>query len=286
MSKRNYFSLVKGNISILASLSAAAGFILLKGESSLSPVLPGIFFGTLLIAMGASALNQYQEREIDSRMERTRRRPIPSGEITPENALTVAIALFASGALLLLITGGAVATGLGMFALFWYNGVYTYLKRVTAFAVIPGALVGAIPPVIGWVAGGGKLTDPEIVILSFFFFIWQVPHFWLLTIRYSGDYRRAGLPTPADRLSKRQLSRITFIWLMATAVTSLSLPLFEITGSRATGILLSTGAFLFILGGLFILGKKKEELPAPALFRATNVFALLVILLISLDGLI
>ncbi|NIS73692.1 MAG: protoheme IX farnesyltransferase [Deltaproteobacteria bacterium] len=281
-----YFSLVKGNISILASLSAVAGFILSAGESSLSPALPGVFLGTLLIAMGASALNQYQERDVDAKMERTRNRPIPSGEISPGNALKVALALSALGWLVLLYAGGPVASGLGVFALLWYTLVYTNLKKVTAFAVIPGAIVGAIPPAIGWVSAGGMVTDPELVILSFFFFIWQVPHFWLLTIRYGEDFKRAGLPAPSSRFSKKQLSRITFIWLMATAVTSLSLPLFNITGSPAIGILLTAGATLFILCSMFILKKDAKEVPVPALFRATNFFALLVILLISIDGLI
>lgn len=286
MKRAKIFSLVKGNISLLASLSAVAGFVLQAGKQSLSPSLAGVFLGTLTIAMGASVLNQYQERDIDSRMERTRQRAIPAGEITPKAALAVALALALSGTMILLTAGGTLAAGLGAFALFWYNGVYTYLKRVTAFAVIPGALVGSIPPAIGWAAAGGTLGDPRIVILSSFFFIWQVPHFWLLAIRYSDDYQRAGLKTPADRLNKRQLPRITFIWLMATAVTSLSLPLFQITGSRITGALLTAAALLYMVRGIFILGRKKGDFPTSALFQATNLFALLVILLVSLGGIL
>jgi hypothetical protein len=78
----------------------------------------------------------------------------------------------------------------------WYNGVYTFLKRKSPFAAIPGAVIGAIPPAIGWICGKGALSfDPQILALSFFFFIWQVPHFWLLLLNFGRDYEKAGFPS-------------------------------------------------------------------------------------------
>ena len=93
------------------------------------------------------------------------------------------------------LMGHPLAALLGLITVVWYNGIYTPLKRVTAFAAIPGGVVGAIPPVIGWVSGGGDPTDARIIVVAFFFFVWQVPHFWLLLMRIGGDYERAGLPS-------------------------------------------------------------------------------------------
>ena len=99
----------------------------------------------------------------------------------------------------------------GVLALFLYNGLYTRLKPVSYLAIIPGALVGAIPPVIGWTASGGLLTDPSLIYLSFLIFMWQIPHFWILLVRYYTDYREAGYPTILQKTGESQLKRIVFV---------------------------------------------------------------------------
>ena len=167
--------LTKFRISLFACLSASAGFILAKGEISREIVFPAV--GILFLACGCCALNQYQERKIDGTMERTKTRPLPSGKLHGLTALGVASALILSGCLILFYGTNRVALGLGLFALLWYNGVYTYLKQRTAFAAIPGALVGVIPPLLGWVSGGGSLLDPRIGVIAFFFFYLANPPF-------------------------------------------------------------------------------------------------------------
>jgi heme o synthase len=105
--------------------------------------------------------------------------------------------------------------------LIWYNGIYTPLKKINPLAIIPGSLVGSIPPAVGWTAAGGNILDPQIIILSFFFFIWQIPHFWLLLLIFGKDYENAGFPTLMQIFSSDQLARITFIWIVATVVTGM-----------------------------------------------------------------
>jgi protoheme IX farnesyltransferase len=211
------FQLAKVRLSAVVTLSAATGYLLF-GEA-ISYDLPLAMGGVFLLSCGANALNHLQDRRYDARMPRTRARPLPSGRVDP------AVVLFVAGtALLLGFSCLATITHhmervlvLGGLSLFWYNGVYTYLKRVTAFAVIPGALIGAVPPLIGWAAAGGTYTDPLILLVTFFFFIWQIPHFWLLMLFRGDEYVRAGLPSLTRTFNRAQICRLTFMWIMATA---------------------------------------------------------------------
>lgn len=221
---RDLLTLMKARITVATTVTTGAGYILAAGQVRGEMWLPLV--GTFLLASGSSALNQCQEVDIDSRMPRTRYRPLPAGR------LSLTAGLFFSGLLILfglyflasVERNTLLLLGLGGFAVFWYNGVYVYLKRVTAFAAVPGALVGALPPMIGWTAGGGELSDPLILLLAAFFFIWQIPHFWLLLLLQGDGYEAAGLPSLTKVFSPQQLFRITFMWVMATAVAGIVLP--------------------------------------------------------------
>ena len=157
-------------------------------------------------------------------MARTATRPIPSGRVGRGAAAAFASALLLAGtALLWLVSPTAAWLGLG--AAVVYNRIYTPLKRVTPFAALPGALIGALPPAMGWVAAGGYLQDPSIHLVAFFFFLWQIPHFWLLLLFYGQDYREGGLPSLLDRFDHAQMLRLTFLWIAAVSVAALLLPL-------------------------------------------------------------
>ncbi len=216
------FELTKFPIAVTSTLTGMAVYVLSKGGVGWD-VIP-LFAGMLFTACGACALNEVQEWRLDARMARTSARPIPSGRIAPGAALALASALVLSGAAALWAGNGAQAAGLSLFAVLWYNGVYTLLKRRTAFAVVPGALIGAVPPAIGWVAGGEPLLDPRAFVLCFFFFMWQIPHFWLLQIRHQEDYRAAGfklLQLP-DTLMHR--SRLFWLWIAALLTATMLIP--------------------------------------------------------------
>ena len=217
----------KVRISIVATISMVAGYILADG--AVTWTLLCVTAGVFLLASGSSGLNQIQERDIDATMERTRGRPLPSKRVSLTYAVAVSVMCVVCGTLVVLAWAGATAAGLGLAAVGWYNGVYTPLKRVTAYAAVPGGLVGAIPPVIGWVAGGGGVLDPRILAVAFFFFIWQVPHFWLLVLCSCGkDYEKAGLPSMTRAFSPGQVARITFAWVAGTATVGLLIPLFGV----------------------------------------------------------
>jgi len=269
----------KVKISLLATLSAAAGYLLVTGRIAIDMLVPTA--AVFLLACGSCGLNQYQERKIDELMLRTRLRPIPSGRLNPEPALLLSLALILSGLSILIYGANKIALCLGLFAVVWYNGVYTYLKQTTPFAAIPGALVGAIPPALGWVTGGGRIFDPRIGAIALFFFIWQIPHFWLLLLDSSEDYERTGLPCLTRVFSTKQIKRIIFIWLLSTGVSSLSIPLFGFLNSFFSRLLLMAAACWLFLNAVSFLKANFEEATSKAIFKKSNLFPLIVLILLS-----
>lgn len=270
--------LSKVRIACLSTLSAATGFML--AWRGVAPSMLLMLAGVFLLACGAGALNQAQEGDIDALMKRTQRRPIPSGRIRARDAALVALALIAAGSALLAVSTTAML--LGLVTIIWYNGVYTPLKRVSAFAAIPGGVVGAIPPVIGWVTAGGAATDPRIIAVAFFFFVWQVPHFWLLLLRIGGEYERAGLPTLTRVFTRPQFARIIYVWMIATAVACISMPLFGVSSAVWTqaGLIISS---LWLGWHATQMVRTNGDRLA---FHHINLYALFVISLLSLSGLV
>lgn len=264
--------LVKFRISVASTFTAAAGYIaFLRGaDAGLATTLLGI----LLLAMGSCALNEVQEREHDARMERTRLRPIPRGTFAPGQATAIALGLAAAGFLVLLAAHNLAAALLGALAMLWYNGFYTPLKRVSAFAVVPGAVIGALPPAIGWVAAGGGLRDPGVLALAFVYFIWQVPHFWLLVGLHAEGYEGAGFPTLMQRVGKPGLARLTFTWTCGTAAACALLPVFRIVQAPAALALLALAAAWLAVTALPLLRRDIDVPGFRKAFMNINVFAL------------
>ena len=276
--------LTKLKITVFVTLTTAVGFIAAAGK--LTTVLFEVCFGLLLLACGSAVINHIQERRTDALMKRTKNRPIPSGRISVKSAGILSFVLLVTGSIILYYSGGKLALGLAVLNLLWYNGFYTPLKRVSSLAILPGSLVGAIPPAVGWVAAGGYIFDKEIIIISFFFFIWQVPHFWLLLMSLDQDYKQAGFPTITKYFSRDQLSRIIFIWMVATVVAGLLIPFFKVTDFSAVYYLLLLGGIWLTWNAAKLLSRRAENILFRFAFRDINLFALLVVVVISIDKLI
>lgn len=276
-------ALCRPKISLGAAASAGAAALLAGGWKP--AVLATVCTAVVVLASGASALNQVQERDIDGRMERTRRRPLPTGALRPGSALVAAALLCFAGLALLAAYVPGPAFWIGLFALLWYNGIYTLLKRRTAFAALPGALVGALPPAMGWAAAGGTVTDPRIFAVCAMILLWQIPHFWLLALRYGKEYEQAGLPTPAALLSGHRLGRVTFSSLAAVAVAGLSLPLYGVASPVLSALFLLPAGLCLIGTGAGLL--RRDPVPAIYIrsFRTTNWYLVSFTVLLSLQGL-
>jgi protoheme IX farnesyltransferase len=179
-----------------------------------------------------------------------------------------------------------VAFGLGIFAILWYNGVYTYLKRWTPFAAIPGALVGVLPPAIGWISGGGTIFHPQFLALSFFSFLWQVPHFWLILLNHGSEYEKAGLPALSTIFTTNQIRRITFIWICSIAVLTLSLPLFHLAQAPIGSFFLLAASLWLAWNAIRFLQSSPEMSSFHRVFMKLNIFVLCVISSLPLSQLL
>jgi protoheme IX farnesyltransferase len=241
--------------------------------------------GVFILACGASALNQYQERNIDALMMRTNSRPVPAGMIEESHSLYIAVSLIVTGEFIILLSGGWMVAGLGLFALVWYNLVYTYLKQVTAFAAVPGAVVGAIPPAMGWIAAGGSLNDYALLPLCFFFFMWQVPHFWFLLFSHEEDYKRSDLPALVKIFNRDQFGRIAIIWTVATAVSLFLIPLFGIIISDLAMFMLGIASVWLIWCGSLHLQKTNDVVAYYTAFKSMNIYMLIVMAVLNIERL-
>ena len=235
----------KIRISVPVAFTTFTGYILFKGAIDVGIILPT--FGIFLLASGASALNQVQEKDMDLKMHRTFRRPIPSGRVTAKAALVISAIFFLAGALILGLGVGWLPLSIGLSTFIWYNAIYTYLKRYTAFAVVPGSVVGALPPLVGWTAAGGLLSHPSVMMIAFFFFIGQIPHFWLILLKYGKEYEMAGFPSITSIFTPTQIKRLTFTWIAATSVSAMLLPFFGIIQTTWGGWILMALALALVL---------------------------------------
>jgi protoheme IX farnesyltransferase len=273
-----YTELCKPRISCLTTLSAVTGYLLAGGTAwDISIMLAGVFF----LACGACSLNQYQERGIDVLMPRTGGRPLPSGRIRPTAALFFSVSLLTAGSAFL-IRAGQVPFLLGLCAVLWYNGFYTFLKRKTPFAVVPGAVIGALPVAIGWASAGANVLDPRMFFLCFFFFMWQVPHFWLFAEKHRQEYIKAGLPSMTSFLNERQLSRINFIWMSAAGVSCIFIAAIGVARNSGVNLMLLCLSMWVIWNGGKLL-RRKGKFSAGAGFKRINIYMVLVTLALAAD---
>jgi heme o synthase len=233
---------------VMNGIAALGGYLLYPAEPEPGS-LCALFLGVSLLAAAGSALNQVLERDLDALMLRTELRPLPKGELSPTAATLIGSACLAGGSLLLVFFGGLYPALLGLAALFCYLAVYTPLKRRTPFALTLGALCGAAPPIIGWCLAGGNPTDFRVVLLAGVFYLWQVPHFWLLQRRYADDYRRAGFPLFSPALTGSGTAPICRLWMVAMIAGALMLPAFGMIS--ANGAVYCAALFIPLLVTLF-----------------------------------
>lgn len=275
------FELGKVRISMPVALSALMGYTLQTGTIGSKGEL--LALGVFLMSCSSSAINHWQEYKTDALMPRTKNRPIPSGRIKPVFALIVASVYFILGSALLISFFPIVTFGISLLTLISYNLLYTPLKKVTAFAVVPGSLVGALPPYIGWLAAGGALNDPGIFIVAIFFFIGQIPHFWLLLLMFGSEYKLAGYPSLNDIFTDNQIKRLSFTWILATIASALLISLKVMIGETAMFILLIY--IFYLLFSIFIQLIIKKNLQVRQTFYKLNFLYLFMMLFLIIDSL-
>lgn len=222
---RAYYELTKPGIAGFVMITAGVSyFVASGGAAELLPVIHTLL-GTVVATAGALALNQYLERAVDARMLRTRRRPVPSGRLRPEEALGFGAGLVTVGCGYLLATVGWLPAALTLFSALAYNFIYTPLKARSYAATLAGAVPGAMPALIGWSAATGTVTLGGLVLFTIAF-LWQLPHVLSLAWLLKEDYARAGflLTPPADpegRVIARHLNLNTVLLVPVSLVPTL-----------------------------------------------------------------
>jgi protoheme IX farnesyltransferase len=269
-------------ISLPIALSALTGFVLYTGVLNAQSWF--LALGVFCMAASSSIFNHWQERHTDAKMARTKNRPIPSGRISAGGAFAIAAGFAFSGSVILLLTNPPVALVLSWATLVFYNIIYTPLKKVTAFAVIPGSMVGALPPMIGWAGAGGTLDADIILLVAAFFFIGQIPHFWLLLLLFGNQYENAGMPSLNQIFNEAQIKRITFIWILTTIASALLVIFFVFSSVLLKFILLFLTLYLFFTLSFVMLWKKDFKV-RPAFYKLNFLYLFMMLFLIA-DALI
>lgn len=273
--------LVKHKLSLLVTFSAITGYLLSSGNSFLELII--VFFGVYLLSGGASALNQFQERSHDSQMERTKLRPIPSGELSPKKAIAISIVYIVLGTLLLLIKGYIPAL-LGLANVVFYNLIYTPLKTKSPLSILPGALVGAVPPLIGWTVAGDSLLHPTIIYIAVFMFLWQLPHFWLLLIMLGKEYEKAGFSSISKFFNTNQIKNLVVFWAIITSLFLFFFPVFNINLPLVLAVFLIVLNLGFIFWFYRLIYGKEERKAIRGAFILINSYLMAALLIFIVNS--
>lgn len=219
---RAFLALAKPRLSSLVVFSAVIGFVLATKSGAIDYLsLMAFAFGSFLITASANTINQIAEKELDALMSRTCNRPLPTGRLTVTQAVIFTLVTGFAGLTLLMLFTNFLTVLFAFLSLILYAFVYTPLKRVSNLAVPVGAIPGALPPLIGWVAASNQIGI-EAFILFAIQFIWQFPHFWAIAWVLDEDYKKAGfrlLPGNGGRDVNTALQIMVYtLWLLPFGV--------------------------------------------------------------------
>lgn len=238
--------------------------------------------GGTLSAGGANTINQVIDRDIDQVMSRTRGRPLPTERVGVSSALTFGVVLGLAGFVWLWVTTNLLAASLSTAGLLFYVFVYSlYLKRSSSQNIVIGGAAGAAPVLVGWAAVTGTLALPAWIMFAIVFF-WTPPHFWALALRYTKDYRNAGVPMLPVVVGKKATLRQIVLYSVVVAGVSLFL-----VPAVPLGVIYALAAL--ILGGMLIVGAerlRRGQTHPMTYFGFTNLYLAGVFVAMAVDTLV
>jgi protoheme IX farnesyltransferase len=277
----DYVELAKPRIVLMVLVTAFVGFYVGSGHVPDYLRLLEMLFGTALAAAGTLALNQFVERDTDTMMERTRHRPIPDGRLMPREACWFGIVLTAAGLLYLALAINLVSAWVTALITVSYLLLYTPMKRRSSLCILVGAVPGALPPVIGWVAATGSL-EVDAGVLFAIMFLWQVPHTLAIGRLYRDDYAKAGIRfLPVIEPDGASTSRQVISHCAALLAVSLLPTLLGLAGPVyfVAAFLLGVG---FLVSGVR-LAMESTQARARALLFASLIYLPALLLVMALD---
>lgn len=252
----DFFALLKPRVMTLVVFTAFVG--LLAAPGSVHPMVA--FAAILFIAVGggaSGALNMWWEADIDAIMKRTRKRPIPSGKVTQDEAFGFGMALAGISVIMLWLATNWVAAALLAFTIFFYVVIYTmWLKRWTPQNIVIGGAAGAFPPMIGWAAATGTVSV-ESVLMFALIFMWTPPHFWALALFMKGDYHEAGVPMLTVTHGRRSTRKHILVYTLLLAPLAIGAAFTAIGGPIYLAVALIYNAIF--LKGAYAIWRRDED---------------------------
>ncbi len=274
-----YVALTKPRIIELLLITTVPAMILAHGGWPGLGLVAGTVGGGALSAGGANAINNVVDRDIDARMRRTRRRPLPAATATPGEALALGVVLGIAGFVVLWLAANIQAAVLATSALGFYVVVYSlYLKRTTPQNIVIGGAAGAVPALVGWAAVNGNLALPAWLLFAVIFY-WTPPHFWALALRFRADYAAAGVPMLPVMAGERSTTIQIAIYSFVVAGASLLLQPAAGLGPLYVAVA-ATMAIGFVVAAAILLRRVGA---AMAVFRFSNVYLAMVFAAVALD---
>lgn len=260
-----YYELLKPRLSYLVAFSAIFGYLLASQGSIDWITLIGLALGGFLVSGSSLIVNQILERDLDKMMERTKNRPIPSGRVGVEEAVSYAFITGLVGLSLLLLSSNILTTSLAFLSLVLYAFVYTPLKKVGVIAVFIGAIPGALPPLLGWTAVSGTLTHEAFIIFALQF-MWQFPHFWAIAWVLDEDYSKAGFKLLPSSKGKDSISALNIIFYTLLLIPFGLLPYnFHITGEISAWVV-TISSVLFAIPTFLLLKSQSRKAALQIMF--------------------
>jgi len=281
VAEKSWFSifceLIKVRLTTLVLLTTLVGFYLGSREAIDYTSMIHVLLATALVACGASALNQWWEREHDAKMRRTEDRPLPSGRMQPEKVLLFGGLCAVAGLIYLAVAVNLLTALLGAFTLVTYVLIYTPLKRVTWLNTAIGAIPGALPPLMGWTAARSEITSEGWALFAILFF-WQIPHFLAIAWIYREEYAKAGfIMLPGEDPDGLRTGSQAVSHTLALLLASLCPVIF-----RVAGVIYFGGALVLGLAFFWFALQFSRQLTLP---RARQLFFISIIYLPLLLGL-
>lgn len=270
---RSYLQLMKPGITLSNSLSALAGFLLAVSLYGFSmTTLFGVVGGVAFIIASACVINNIIDRDLDAKMKRTKGRELAAGKISILAAVIYAVVLGGIGFSLLSVWTNWLTVGLGILAYIWYVVVYGIAKRTTPLSTIIGGVPGALPLVAGYTAVVGQI-DATAWILFVLMMVWQLPHFYAISIFRRGDYKQAKLPVWSVRYGVPSTKRQLFFWVIIFALLS---PLLILIGPMGWSYLIVMGtlSIYWVYQGLRYYNVDNDERWAKRMFGVSLVVLL------------
>jgi len=276
----DFWQLLKPRVMSLVIFTGFVGMFLAPAD--MHPLLFIISLFAIAAGAGASgAINQWYDRDIDGVMERTRRRPVPSGAVEPAEALSFGLVISTLSVLLLGLAANWLAAGLLAFTIFFYGVIYTiWLKRSTPQNIVIGGAAGALPPVIGWAAVTGGLSIEPLILFAVIF-MWTPPHFWALALFRNDDYRRANVPMMPVVAGEAETRRQILIYALLLAPLALVPALIGMT-SMAYGIVAAALGLNFVRLS-WMLYRRSDDAAAKRLFAFSILYLFLLFLGLVID---